>query len=112
MNRQSPSEPQRTVHFVRTLILLNLLLALPANGAPAADFAGEWRTSFGVVTVKQTAGRVTGTYGDAGQFTLEGTVAENKLTFAYREGDARGAGEWTLDESKVGFRGTFQVQGG
>jgi predicted esterase len=88
------------------------LTALLTLSAAAADFGGEWRTSFGVVTLKQAGDHVAGTYGDAGQFTLDGTVAGNKLSFDYTEGQAHGSGQWTLDKSGLSFGGTFQVQGG
>lgn len=87
--------------------------AAPADVASdTRDFAGEWRTSIGVVTITQTGADVTGVYGDAGQFTLQGMVAANKLTFEYQEGQARGDAHWTLDESGHSFRGGFQVRGG
>lgn len=108
-----PTTPSRLASSSRAfkLILLTTLMAL-TDVAAAADFSGEWRTSFGLATFKQTGDRVTGTYGDAGQFTLEGTVGGDKLTFDYQEGQARGAGEWTFDRSALSFRGKFQVQGG
>jgi predicted esterase len=84
--------------------------ALPATAATAFD--GEWRTSFGIVTLKQTGNAVTGAYGDAGQFTLKGTVAGKKLTFEYQEAQAKGDATWTLDDSSHAFRGTFKVRGG
>ena len=74
-----PTTPARlaTTSRALALILLTALLTLPRAAAAAADFSGEWRTSFGIATLKQTAGRVTGTYGDAGQFTLEGTATRS-----------------------------------
>lgn len=91
--------------------LLSLVIAAPSRAAEPA-FDGEWRTSFGVVKLKQAGHDVTGTYGDAGQFTLKGTVAGKKLTFEYHEGQASGTAHWTLDESSHAFGGEFQVRGG
>lgn len=78
----------------------------------AGAFDGEWRTSIGPVKLKQTGSEVTGTYGNAGQFTLKGTVEGKKLTFEYQEGQAKGDAHWTLDEAGHSFRGGFQVRGG
>src|SRR4051812_38007138 len=75
------------------------LTALFTLTVRAGDFAGEWRTSFGIVMVKAEGNHVTGSYGDAGQFTLDGTVEGDKLSFDYTEGQARGSGRWTLDKS-------------
>jgi predicted esterase len=87
--------------------------AAPVNAANGAgDFAGEWRTSIGMVTITQSGADVTGVYGNAGQFTLQGTVQGNKLTFQYQEGQARGDAHWTLDDAGHSFRGGFQVRGG
>jgi predicted esterase len=86
--------------------------AVPARAAEEAAFGGEWRTSIGIVQVKQTGSAVTGTYGNAGQFTLKGTVEGKKLTFEYQEGPARGDAHWTLDDSGHSFRGEFRVRGG
>jgi predicted esterase len=93
--------------------VLVLALAPPARAADApGPFDGEWRTSVGTVKLKQTRDAVTGTYGNAGQFTLQGTVQGQKLTFAYREGQANGDATWTLDDSGNSFHGRFQLRGG
>src|SRR5258706_9699208 len=93
-----------------------VLFSLATASADAADkknaFDGEWRTSFGVVTLKQAGTAVTGTYGDAGQFTLKGTVNARKLTFEYQEGQDQADGQWTLDDSGYAFHGGYQVRGG
>src|SRR5262249_34238396 len=53
-----------------------------------------------------------GIYGNAGQFTLKGTVTGKKLTFEYQEGQASGDAHWTIDESGHSFRGEYRVRGG
>jgi predicted esterase len=94
---------------------LSLLLAAASAPTRAANaqlpFNGEWRTSFGVVTLRQTADAVTGTYGNANQFTLKGSVSGNKLTFEYHEGPTRGDAHWTLDDTGHAFRGRYQLPG-
>src|SRR5687767_1401680 len=94
--------------------LLMLVTAAPVGAGADGEgvFDGEWRTSIGAVTLKQTGNEVTGTYGNAGQFTLNGTVEGRKLTFAYQEGQAGGDAHWTLDESGHSFRGGYKVRGG
>jgi predicted esterase len=87
-------------------------MAGSARAAEEGAFNGEWRTSIGIVKLKQTGSAVTGTYGNAGQFTLKGTVEGKKLTFEYQEGQARGDATWTLDESGRSFRGEFRIRGG
>src|SRR5579864_9481137 len=91
---------------------LSLALATPAGAAEEAAFDGEWRTSIGTVKLKQTGSAVTGTYGNAGQFTLKGTVEGKKLSFEYQEGQARGDAHWTMDDSGHSFRGQFRIRGG
>jgi hypothetical protein len=76
------------------------------------NFDGELRTTIGIVKLKQTGSAVTGTYGNAGQFTLKGTVEGKKLTFEYREGQASGDAQWTMDESGHSFRGGYKIRGG
>jgi predicted esterase len=101
--------------YARSMVawgFLLLVLAGPARAAEEVAFDGEWRTSFGIVKLKQTGSAVTGTYGNAGQFTLKGTVESKKLTFEYQEGQAKGDAHWTLDDSGHSFRGQFRIRGG
>ena len=92
-------------------VLLVVLGESPGrDGEPS--FAGVWRTSLGTVTLKQTSDAVTGTYGDAGQFTLKGTVRGKKLTFEYQQGKTKGDGHWTIADSGHSFVGEYQARGG
>ncbi|HEV3083824.1 MAG TPA: hypothetical protein VGY66_28845 [Gemmataceae bacterium] len=93
-------------------VLHGLCWADDKRAAEEGAFNGEWRTSIGIVKLKQTGSAVTGTYGQAGQFTLKGTVEGKKLTFAYQEGRASGDAQWTMDESGHSFRGGYRVRGG
>jgi predicted esterase len=81
----------------------------PAGSGP---FSGEWRTTIGNVRLDQKDGDVTGSYGDSGQFKIKGTVAGKVLTFEFQEGNAKGDGRYTLDDSGNNFTGSFQVRGG
>jgi predicted esterase len=95
------------------------IIAAPSASAAADDapedarsFAGEWRTSIGIVKLEQNGSDVSGTYGAAGQFTLRGTVAGKRLTFEYQEGKATGDARWNLDKSGQAFTGDFKIRGG
>src|SRR5687767_13008370 len=101
-----------TRHISTTAWGFLVLVCAARSAAAQAAFDGEWRTSFGIVKLTQTKNEVTGTYGDAGQFSLKGTVAGRKLTFEYQEGQASGDGHWTLDNSGHSFKGGFQIRGG
>lgn len=92
-------------------IAIFVLLAI-TNPLIAASLDGEWRTTFGVVTLKQSGNSISGTYGDAGQFTLNGKIAGRKITFDYQEGDARGDGHWTFDDAGTSFHGDFKLRNG
>jgi predicted esterase len=87
-------------------------LALVAIASAAGPFDGEWRTTIGLVKLEQDGDKVKGTYGNAGQFPLEGTVAGKVLTFSYQEGPAKGDARFTLDDSGNAFTGGFQIRGG
>src|SRR5262249_26129268 len=92
---------------------LVLVRAAPAGAADAEGaFDGEWRTSLGTVTLKQVGNAVTGTYGNAGQVTLKGTVQGKEVTFEYQAGQAQGEAHWTLDDSGHAFHGGYRLGSG
>ena len=93
-----------------TLALLLGLCPGPVRGG--GPFDGEWRTSLSTVKLTQDGKKVSGSYGNAGQFTIEGTAEEKVLTFEFREGDVKGDGKFTLDATGRAFTGDFQVRGG
>ena len=103
----------RYTRIIASWRLVLLMMAAPARAAtPEANFDGEWRTSFGIVTLHQNANAVTGAYGNANQFTLKGTVQAKRLTFEYQEGQASGNGQWTLDDSGHAFHGEYKLHTG
>ncbi len=89
-----------------------LLVLVGVKADAAGIFDGQWRTTFGTVTMKQAGNEATGTYGDKDQFTLKGTVQERELTFEYQEGQAAGDGRWTVDATGCAFNGEFKVRNG
>jgi len=79
---------------------------------PPNPFQGEWRTSLSVVKLEQKGDAVTGTYGNNNQFQIKGTAKGGVLKFEFQEGQAKGDGEYTIDETANAFKGTFQVRNG
>ena len=65
------------------------LAAISDAAGPDGSFQGEWRTSLSIVKLEQKGNAVTGTYGNAGQFPLKGTVKDNVLTFEYTKARPR-----------------------
>jgi predicted esterase len=100
----------------REMAAWGLVVFIISASAGAADdngiFDGEWRTSVGIVKLKQTGNEVTGVYGKEDKFTLQGTVDGKKLTFEYQEGQAAGDANWTLDESGHSFNGQYKLRTG
>ena len=96
----------------RPLALLLALLAPFAAAAEPADFSGDWSTTYGPLTLKQTGARVVGQYeSDATSGLLEGTVANRRLSFAYREPRASGEGWFELSADASAFDGRWRPAG-
>src|SRR5271154_5078804 len=93
-------------------ILIYIFCASTAAVADEGDglFQGEWRTTIGLVKLKQKGNSVTGTYGAGDQFPLKGTINGKNLTFEYEEGQVKGDGRFTIDDSANAFTGGFQVR--
>jgi hypothetical protein len=85
---------------------------LPATAPGPVDFSGRWTTSFGVMTLRQQGTNVAGTYGREGtECALEGTVAEGRLTFKYKEAVEKGSGWFRLRRPGC-FVGEYLAEGG
>lgn len=95
--------------FSRTFFL-SLLLLLPAAVASAADFTGDWHTTYGVVRLTQEGNSVTGTYYSGGA-TLTGRISGNRLTFTYRETNATGEGWFELSSDGNSLAGKWRADG-
>src|SRR4051812_8345162 len=98
--------------MMRTFAAWGLLAVATIVPARAGDFDGEWRTSFGIVTLKQNGDDVSGTYGNPRASTITGTVDGKKFNFKYEEAKSRGEGKWTLDESGNAFGGGYKSREG
>jgi alkaline phosphatase D len=84
--------------------------------AAAAGWTGEWTSNFGVMSVREDAGRLFGTYThDSGQF--EGKLEAGKLVGTWKEAPSAkdpagskddGSFELTLAKDGQSFSGTFR----
>ena len=90
-------------------VVLALLLPLPA-AAIETGFTGDWTTTYGPMTLVETAGSVSGTYINEGQVcSLSGRVKDGVLEFAYKEPEASGVGRFRLNADGMGFAGEWRA---
>lgn len=75
-----------------------------------SSFAGQWFTSFGPMTLQQDGMRVSGTYGQAGENTIEGSLENGRLVFRYAEERERGVGWFRLKRDNH-FAGMYIPEG-
>jgi hypothetical protein len=75
-----------------------------------SSFTGHWFTSFGPMTLQQDGMRVAGTYGQAGENTIEGSLENGPLVFRYAEERERGTGWFRLKRDNH-FAGTYLADG-
>lgn len=78
--------------------------------APARSFAGEWVTTYGVMSLKQTGDAVSGSYGSAAN-KISGNVAADKFSFTYTEPNAKGEGWFILSADGARFEGKWRENG-
>lgn len=75
------------------------------------SFAGQWFTTFGPMSLKQTGAKVSGTYQmGPEQCTLTGEVKGGRLRFTYRESSAEGEGWFDLQRPGK-FQGQWRAKG-
>ena len=86
---------------------------VPPPATPAlTEFAGQWATSFGPMTLSQDGNRITGNYGrDGTECTIAGTVAQGRLAFDYKEAVEQGSGWFRLRRPGC-FVGEYLAEGG
>ena len=106
----------------RTVIAFGLVLSLVVLLGAGPDsvlakgkgepWTGEWRTSFSTLQLKQDGKTVTGTYGNQGQFSIEGKVMGDICAFTYDEGNVTGKGEWVMQEGNCCFKGKLIMANG
>lgn len=74
-------------------------------------FDGLWNTSFGLMRLVEDGDRVEGFYEMGGGAKVAGRRDGNRLTFTYREPDARGRGRFVLADDGLSFQGQWRVKG-
>jgi hypothetical protein len=100
--------------FLRSAIVLAALLLFPAaaNAAPEKSYAGVWDSSFGHLTFKVKAGKVTGHYSWEGQTGhITGVVKGKLLKFTYQDDAGKGEGHFRLAEDGQSFQGQWREIG-
>jgi predicted esterase len=89
---------------------LLVLLALGGPAEAAGDWAGEWVTDLGAMTLTQDGSSVEGTYGEGAR--LEGEATGRKLTVTWQNGQNRGTGSFERAEDGASFTGSWTGGGG
>ena len=81
--------------------------------AAEADFAGEWDTTYGRLSLKVEGKTAVGTYFVAGGAVneMKGEIDGEKLTFSYSEPSVTGEGHFTLSADKRSFSGQWREKG-
>ncbi|MBM4068320.1 MAG: hypothetical protein FJ271_05175 [Planctomycetes bacterium] len=76
-----------------------------------SNFAGQWYTTFGPMTLSQQGGRVSGVYhsGDA-ENTIDGEIHDGILHFRYQEPAIAGDGQFMLSRHGM-FQGQWRPDG-
>jgi hypothetical protein len=82
-----------------------------SSSQPSVSFAGEWRTTFGVMTLMQSGEAIRGEYGGPPHGTLEGKLEGRRFTFTYNEADAAGEGWFELAGDGQTFKGRWREKG-
>ena len=76
---------------------LTNLFKPPRNEPTMSDFAGDWFSTFGPMTLNQNGEHVQGTYHPGPEVcTLDGTILDGVLRFRYQEPNAVGEGWFAL----------------
>jgi hypothetical protein len=76
-----------------------------------SDFSGKWHTTFGPMDLAQEGPRVTGVYGPGAECSIEGAVADRRLTFQYQEPAVSGEGWFDLTRTDNAFFGQWRPEG-
>lgn len=92
--------------YAKPLLVAALLLGVFAPLAHAGDdWAGEWVTDEGAMTLTQDGRTVTGRYGKGA--TLEGKAKGRELEGTYQVGNVRGRFEFALEKGALHFTGKW-----
>lgn len=92
--------------------VLLVAIAWPAPALAQSGFAGQWETTYGLMTLTQEGDAVHGYYVMGGvRCTLAGKVDKLKLTFTYEEPGTHGEGWFQLAADGKSFAGKWREQG-
>src|SRR5262245_23146772 len=76
------------------------------------DFSGKWISTFGPMELTQDGDRVRGVYVYNGvECTIDGTVADGRLTFTYQEPTLTGEGWFEARRNGHAFAGQWRPHG-
>jgi hypothetical protein len=100
-----------TILFVFSCWLAGALIARADKRTTQPSFAGEWRTTFGVMTLTQSADAIHGEYSGPPHGTLSGKLEGRRFTFTYAEPDAAGEGWFELASDGHAFKGRWRENG-
>ncbi len=88
------------------------LVVLGRAGAETpGDFSGEWKSTFGIVSIDQKNGEAKGVFAP-GKFPFKGKVSGKTFTFEYDEGQVKGDASFELADDGRSYSGKFQIRGG
>src|SRR5688572_22256603 len=101
--------PRKLLIPLLVILLASISFAAPAT-RPAADFSGEWETTYGTMKLTQKGATITGSYGDDGRYSINGTLVGRKLSFKYKD-IAPGEGWFELADDGQSFSGKWRPIG-
>lgn len=112
-------EVMNSLMLTRTVVLLLSLACFWSPAAPGdstarslPSFAGEWTTTYGPMSLRQTGDGIEGTYGPPShRSTIQGRMNGKRFTFRYVEPDATGEGWFELDIGGDRFLGQWRETG-
>lgn len=79
--------------------------------APAANFAGLWKTTYGPMRLIADGEAVRGSYVFGREASIEGAMQDGAFVFEYREPTAHGHGRFVLAADGKSFHGTWAADG-
>lgn len=80
-----------------------------SDAKPNTGFVGDWKTSFGKMTLRADGEKIHGVYHLGGEATLHGKVEGAMLRFEYKEpSGSTGYGVFTLSDDQMTFSGYWR----
>ncbi|HKQ72766.1 MAG TPA: hypothetical protein VJ810_03490 [Blastocatellia bacterium] len=96
----------------RIVVVFLFLLPIQSSAAESKGFAGQWETTYGLMTLEQKDDSVSGQYIiDGASCTIGGKIQNRRLQFTYREPNASGEGWFELNANGDQFSGLWRENG-